>query len=109
MAIPAPESQSGSQTPDLHNDLYLINSDMDSETLDTQPTARVTPVHHIPLDSTLSSVAPTFKTTRRNSPTGGFVTPPTTLHEAGMILGEDLQNLVSLSAKVTPSNQLDVL
>ena len=77
---------------------------MDSETLDTQPTASVTLVQHIPSDGTLSSVTQTISGT-----TGGFVTPPTTLHEAGMILVEDLQNLVSLSAKVTPSNQLDVL
>ena len=106
---PTSEPKSGPHLWDLNDDLYL--SDSTSASSDhIPPPLDVGLASGSCSDSNLSQVTTTLQVTPSTlEASPGGIHPPQTLHQSIMLLGNDLQDLVSLNKKVTPSNQLDVL
>ena len=108
-ATMAPDPVPGAQLIDIQEDLLLSDSSS-SLSLDTLPPTSVAPASSSTSESTISSLTPTQRVTPRMHESGtADHSYPKTLHEGILLVDNDLEQLVSLNSKVTPTQQLDLL
>ena len=106
----ASEPQMGPHSVDLNQDLYLSDSTSSSSSANILSLQNDQAAPSTISDSNQSSEGAELMLTpgMLGSDLSG-TNPPQTLHQAILLLGKDMEQLVTLNSKVTPSNQLDVL